>query len=340
MLTSSFQTSLDRARGLCAQGDFDSARGELACFEAEEHESGGTREFWRDAAEVLRAAGLAEASVRAWERACGLGLDAGAARVQAMVTWILDGRFGTAAEGLRGLWRLESRNPVVGNLLAIALLEMGEVDEALDVWEAVLRVSPQVECPLSTHPLYLSLGAMAVENFLARSGCVAQAGPVEVPGAAAGKKPKAGALERAIEGARYQEVLDGLAQFTGEGEADRFAFYAALACGGVGDWSGARDAIVRLLEQMPEDPFAQSYYGYSLIRSGDVAMGMTVLDMIVPIGPDDFFLNYNRGAGLLAQGDRYGALRAFRRGFEEYFYATYHMVLLPAWRSLGFRVRG
>ena len=57
-------------------------------------------------------------------------------------------------------------------------------------------------------------------------------------------------------------------------------------------------------------------------------------------GPDDYFASYFRGCAFLAAGDRLGALHAFQRAFTDYFYDSYHYVLLPTWEKMVERVRG
>ncbi len=351
---------LDRARGEIGRGEYERAREiltPLADPDARPGERERAMDFWRDAAEVLRDAGWSEASERCWERAGENGLPAMVVRIQSLTTRVAEGRFEPAVEGFRELSESEPNNGTIRNLYAIALFESGARAEALEQWEATLKISAQHRCPLSTNPLYLSLGTMALEGFLAGSGESlesekAKGGNIEdenegggkgaerAPGRTAGGR--LARIEGAIEERRFDRALRWIdAEPRGEKDPPGLLnMYRSLALAETGRWSEAREELSAVLEDATPNPSAQCYLAQCLTRSGEPGVALALLDTVAAAGPDDYFKNYFSGCALLATGDRLGALHTFRRAFTEYFYDTYHYVLLPAWEKTVERVRG
>ena len=334
---------LAQARQQMALFAFDDARATLAPLAelAGEPPRDEAAYFWRDAAEVLRDAGMAQATEKAWGRAKREGVAPHAAEIEIATGYVLAGRFDEALERLTTLVTELPRNAVVRNLNAIALFECGRHEAALADWEVCRKISTQRDCPLSTHPFYLSLGAMAVEGYLARNsgGNVPSPESYEptisrAPGGSQAKRMEQ--IEKAWEDCRYAEALSWIeTEIQSEKEPnEEIHMIRALILGGMGRWADAREEVTKVLQNSATNPSAQSYYAYCLINSGKAAIALPLLDRIPSAGPDDYFVNYIRGCGWLALGDRPRAAQAFRVAFSEYFFDTYHSVLLPAWKRM------
>jgi hypothetical protein len=97
-------------------------------------------------------------------------------------------------------------------------------------------------------------------------------------------------------------------------------------------WAEARRTAAAVLQSSAPNPSAEVFFAYCLVHTNEPKEALTLLDRVIPAGPDDYFSNYARGCAWLALGDRPRSAQAFRVAFTEYFYDSYHSVLLPAWR--------
>ena len=343
---------LTLARGLMRSFDFEKARATLAPFSAPDTlavQDDDPLLFWRDAAETLRDAGMAEAAEQAWTRAGEAGMARHAAETQILAGYVLAGRAGEVLARLKELRGAHGRNAVVRNLYAITLFESGQRGQSLAEWKSCLDISAQNECPLSTHSFYLALGAMAVEGFFAAQGDkrepdnASMGTPVGAPPAdpldrAPGRRhaTRMAQIDKAWEEGRYDQALRWIdAEIQEEkSSSDDLRVARALTLGGMSRWTDARREITATLQRSDVSPSAQTFLAHCLIHGGEARLALTLLERIKPAGPDDFFANYVRACAWLALGDRPRSAQAFRIAFTEYFFDSYHCVLVPAWRRM------
>jgi tetratricopeptide (TPR) repeat protein len=337
---------MSEARAALADRKVETARGLLAVFQEGAEPvvvPAGVKaaEFWRDAGEVLRDAGLAEASEAAWRRAGAAGLAPLVVRTQTAVAWMVAGGFDRMVDDLRDLAAGEPRNAVVANLYALALFENERYDEALRQWEATARISAQTAgCPLSTQSLYLSLGAMALDRFL-QDQALEDAGELRESACPQEGRKEAQATEAEIEQAllewRSAEALGWLdAELARQAQPPgHLRLLRAWALGDLNRWREARAEMARLVEAEPQHVPARSFLAQCLTRSGEPDLALAVLENLAPAGPDDFYLYYFRGCAYRALGRRVEALDCFRTSFGNYFEENYHYMLLRSWEQVG-----
>ena len=347
------------ARSMLGHGRMDEARALLEPFcGGDVRPPAGTNPllFWRDAAETLREAGMSGTSVQFWERARDAGLDPRVAQMESCIARMIAGDFDAAA--LAELALAQPRNAVVRNLYAVALFERGEHRAALNEWETCRPFSAHKRCPLSTQPTHLALGAMAIERFLfthpaaekatsgdgaaddaAAGNSAGQAAPERAPGwTLDGRLSR---MERALAKGEFSKALRWIeAEQPQPGtRKDQIAFLRAYALGEKGRWRQARREAALLLEKENASPLVQSYMSYCLARSGAPEVALAVLEHVEPAGPDDYFRHYFQGCAWLALEDRLHALQGFKTAFEDSFFDSYHLALVPAWERAAAMVR-
>ncbi|HNY26389.1 MAG TPA: hypothetical protein PKH31_03305 [Candidatus Sumerlaeota bacterium] len=346
MATGDLRQLLIEARAALADRKVPVAQGLLAVFregaDALTVPAGAKpAEFWRDAGEVLRDAGLAEASEAAWRRAGAAGLAPLVVRTQTAVAWMVAGGFDRVVDDLRDLAAGEPKNAVVANLYALALFENDRFDEALKQWEATARISAQTAgCPLSTQSLYLSLGAMALDRVLQdRAGEGVEKIEEESQSQQGDKKAKVteAEIEIALLEWRSAEALGWLdAELARQPQPPgHLRLLRAWALGDLNRWREARAEMTRLVEAEPSEVPAKSFLAQCLTRSGEPELALAVLENLAPVGPDDFYLHYFRGCAYRALGRRVEALHCFRISFGNYFEENYHYMLLRSWEQVG-----
>ncbi len=347
MSTGDLRELLTEARCALANRKVDGARALLAVFGEGADISltlpRGAKpfEFWRDVGEVLRDAGMAEASEAAWRRAGAAGLAPLVVRTQIAVAWMVAGEFDRVLDDLRNLAASEPKNAVVANLYALALFENGRFDEALKQWEATARISAQTAgCPLSTQSLYLSLGAMALDRFLQdRAGEGVEKREEDSPSQPGDKEAKVteAEIEQALLDWHSDEALGWLdAELARQPQpAGHLRLLRAWALGDLNRWREARVEMARLVEAEPQHVPAKSFLAQCLTRSGEPELALAVLGNLAPAGPDDFYLHYFRGCAYRALGRRAEALGCFRVSFGNYFEENYHYMLLRSWEQVG-----
>lgn len=331
------------ARSMLGHGRMDEARALLEPFCGGDVRSpAGTNPllFWRDAADTLREAGMSGPSVQLWERARDAGLDPRVAQMESCIARMITGDFDTAA--LAELAVAQPHNAVVRNLYAVALFERGEHRAALNEWEACRPFSAHKRCPLSTQPTHLALGAMAIERFLFTHPAAEKAtsGDGAADDAAAAERApgwtldgRLSRMERALAKGEFSKALRWIEAERPQPGArkDQIAFLRAYALGEKGCWRQARHEAALLLEKENASPLVQSYMSYCLARSGAPEVALAVLEHVEPAGPDDYFRHYFQGCAWVALGDRPRALQGFKTAFEDYFFDSYHLALVPAW---------
>ncbi|MBN1867675.1 tetratricopeptide repeat protein [Candidatus Sumerlaeota bacterium] len=335
---------LREARSRVDREEFAEARGLLAPLAETDPVELAAREnaryVWRDAAALLRDAGLPEASERAWGRARELGLPARVALAESGLAYLLAGEFDAALDRVQAAEEDRSEfNPIFSSVRAIALFEVARRSEALAEWRRIGESAHRPYCPLVTHPFHLSLAAMAIERFLLSHPESRRADPEDT---SSGEKAPGNSLKRRI--VEIEKALDAgksadaLRWLESEGvetlKADDYsAMLYAAALGENGRWFEARDVLAQVLDRSPSSPGAQAFYACCLTQSGEPAVALAVLDRVEPAGPDDYFANYFRGATHVALDDRLRAAAAFRTAFTSYFFDTFHCALVPAWKK-------
>jgi tetratricopeptide (TPR) repeat protein len=346
MATGDLRDLLSEARRALADRKVDAARALLGVFGEGADAlsvSAGMKiaEFWRDAGEVLRDAGLAQASEAAWRRAGAAGLAPLVVRTQIAVAWMVAGEFDRILDDLKDLAASEAKNAVVANLYALALFENGRFDEALTQWEATARISAQTAgCPLSTQSLYLSLGAMALDRFLqerANRGAETTGETSRPERVNEGARITEAEIEQALLEWRSTEALEWLdAELARQAQpAGHLRLLRAWALGDLNRWREARTEMARLVEAEPQHVPAKSFLAQCLTRSGEPELALVVLENLAPSGPDDFYLHYFRGCAYRMLGRRAEALGCFRISFGSYFEENYPYMLLRSWEQVG-----
>jgi tetratricopeptide (TPR) repeat protein len=340
---------LRQAQDLVAEEKLDEAAHILEAFAGDDAQAPADKPekyFWRDAADCARRAGLVDDALRLWDRARKAGLEDAIVRLEETVTLLMGARFEQALELAEALAVEQPRNAIVANLRAIALLECGRGPAALEEWDRCLKYSAQIECPLSTHPYYLSLGVMALERWLLEHDKADESGESEHltaldPDAAElmpGKKP-AGArfakIEAALEARQTELALRWInAELRATEKPDPWLrVLRGSALGELGHWSMARrNLAAALIEERPE-PLAVTFYAYCLHRDGDSGMALRVLDGCGSVGPDDYFHHYFRGCAWMGLGKRPQAIIQFQKAFQLFFFDNYHSLVLPTWKK-------
>jgi hypothetical protein len=143
-------------------------------------------------------------------------------------------------------------------------------------------------------------------------------------------------IERAWDEGRYEQALRWIDAEIQEGKSpsDDLRLARVLTLGGMSRWTDARREIIATLQRSVANPSAQTFLAHSLIHGREARLALTLLERVKPAGPDDFFANYVRACAWLALGDRPRSAQAFRIAFTEYFFDSYHCVLVPAWRRM------
>lgn len=184
--------AIGQACSLLRAFEFEQARQYLATLAQGEPPAGARPvDYLRDLAQCMTEAGMPAEAGQAWRQAEAAGLPryyALAGQASAFLT-CCDGE--KALPFARESADLQKRNPVSLNLHALALFLAGRPGEAIRQWDALLPYSAQSHCPLSTHPFYLALAAMAIERFLADAPATVASNtvaPERAPGASRGRR--------------------------------------------------------------------------------------------------------------------------------------------------------
>lgn len=290
---------------------------------------------WRDKATHLREKGDLEGALEYWVRAGEAGLPEEVVQCEMAVVHLTGGDAPRAREILEALVGASPHNGVQRNLLGTALCMAGHEQEAVAQWEEAGRLLGMKLCPLSTHPLYLSLAMAAIESFLQQQSPPSSiaADMPELSGSAARRLAR---IEKALlngEGPQALEWMEKEIQ-TGVGASESARLLYALALAETRNWAKAREELLAFLSDNHPHPSAQAFLGYCLARQGEPDLALAILDRVEEAGPDDYFANYFRGLALLLKGTRRPALQAFERAFADYFFDTWHYVVIPAWKKM------
>lgn len=302
-----------------------------------------SRDFWRDAAILLRAAGLPPAAICCFEQSRQLGLSAPVADLEIGATLLASGEFEQAAARLEALAAGNPRNAVARNLYAVSLFEIARYADAFAEWSVCGKMAGRARSPFCTEPFHLSLATMALERFLygraldtlTDNSALVSASPAPANSDAQGIVTAAkvlSAVESAIQKRDFpQAILLAEEEIRAKGASGSLALLHAIALGELDRWREACLALLPAMETALPDPLAVGFYAYCLTQCGEPAMALHVLAQVHPAGPDDYFSSYFRGCALRALGDRAAALCSFQLAFCRYFFDTQEMVLLPAW---------